>query len=163
MPLSSAALITGFTSSSKRTRSPMTMASTPGFSPGTNAAHDVSPMKGGIFFQPSMSTAMSSRGNATLTTLSAVSVLAPVMLATRAASMGEGVVCGVGTALGVTGGAAVTTGELVGDALVTAVGAETGELAGGVVLAHPVAVATSVARVKKVFWPFIVSSFEFIA
>lgn len=53
-----------------------------------NAAHDVRPMNGGIFFHPSTSIGRSSRGNETFTTFSATSDLAPVMLATRAASIG---------------------------------------------------------------------------
>src|SRR5258705_14002432 len=71
MPLSSKTLMTGFTSSSNNTRSPITIASaTPAF-PGENAAHVVSPMKGGIF-QPSTATSTSLRGNATRTAPSAV-------------------------------------------------------------------------------------------
>src|SRR5438445_10142338 len=98
----------GFTSSSNRTRSPITMASTPGFSPGVNAAHDVKPMKGGTPLQPSTVTGTSLRGNDTLITLSVVSGLPPVAAATAAASMGLGSTLGpvCAGALPVFGGAA---------------------------------------------------------
>src|SRR6266542_4279557 len=82
--------MTGFTSSSKTTRSPMTIASTPGFSPGVNAAHEVSPMKGGTLFQPSTETGKSLRGNETLTTLSELSGLPPVAAPTAPGSIALG-------------------------------------------------------------------------
>src|SRR5260221_14655884 len=88
MPLSSAALMTGLTSSSKRTRSPITIASIPGFSPGVKAAHEVRPMNGGTLLKPSMLTGKSLRGNDTLTTLSETSGLPPVALAMAAGSIG---------------------------------------------------------------------------
>src|SRR5258706_15570977 len=78
----------GFTSSSNKTRSPITMASTPGFSPGVNPAHEVNPMNGGTLLQPSMVTGTSLRGKDTLTTLSVVSGFPPVAEATVAGSMG---------------------------------------------------------------------------
>src|SRR5258706_9013727 len=88
MPLSSAALMTGLTSSSKTTRSPITIASTPGFSPGVKPAHDVSPMNGGTLLKPSMLTGKSLRGNDTVTALSETSGLPPVALGTAAGWIG---------------------------------------------------------------------------
>jgi hypothetical protein len=76
------------------------MASTPGFSPGVNAAHEVSPMKGGIFYHPSISTFTSSRGKDTFTTFSFVSGLPPVAEATRFASTGGLGACGAALAGG---------------------------------------------------------------
>src|SRR4051794_5153891 len=81
--------MTGLTSSSKTTKSPMTMASTPAFSPGTNPAQDVRPMNGGIF-QWSISTDTSARGNETFTTLPLTSGVAPVTAATAVGSIGVG-------------------------------------------------------------------------
>src|SRR3954462_14992571 len=87
-PLSSSKLITGFTSSARRTKSPITIASeTPGF-PGEKAVHDVSPMKGGSF-QPSTATLMSLRGKVALTTPSPVSGFStPVAIITAFSSRG---------------------------------------------------------------------------
>src|SRR5260221_4149945 len=77
--------MTGFTSSSKSTRSPITMASTPGL-PGVKAAHDVSP-RNGATFEPSTATGTSVRGKETFTTPSELSGLPPVAAATAPSSM----------------------------------------------------------------------------
>src|SRR5262245_24472216 len=109
----------------------MTIASMPSFSPGTNAAHDVRPMNGGILAQPSTSTFTSSRGNDTLTTLSLVSAFPPVAAAMRAVSSGPfGAGAGVALGAGVAGAAAavlVAAGDAVG-----ATAVEGGAAAGGV-------------------------------
>ena len=70
-----------------------------GFSPGVNAAHEVSPMNGGIF-QPSTSTVTSPRGNETFTTPSAFSGFAPVAAATAFSSIAGDICVCVDVALG---------------------------------------------------------------
>src|SRR5690349_16633418 len=89
----------------------MTIASTPGFSPGTNPAQDVTPMKGGIF-HASIVMGTSSRGKETLTTLSVVSGFPPVAAAMRDASIAGFSVAAAGLA----GAAAVVAGGGAGAA-----------------------------------------------
>src|SRR5258708_23597543 len=81
--------MTGLTSSSNRTRSPITIAAAIPALPGENAAHDVRPMKGGSF-QPSTATSTSFRGNDTLMVPSGLfsGFSTPVAVATAASSMG---------------------------------------------------------------------------
>src|SRR5689334_20519931 len=101
--------MTGFTSSSNSTRSPMIMASATPRLPGENATQEVSPMKGGIF-QPSTRTSVSLRGNDAFTTPSGLvsAFSTPVASATAfsetggesAADAGGGSPAATGAALG---------------------------------------------------------------
>jgi hypothetical protein len=95
-------------------------------------------MKGDIFFHPSTSIGRSSRGNETFAVFSAASGFPPVMLATRAGSMGAA--GGAAGGADAAGGAGATVdgttaeGGLLGPTGVCIGG---GDAAGGVVSAQP--------------------------